>query len=167
MTLSQRARASGLDGLTIIVLFVALALTVMHHADHVLRVDHSGWPFRDSVTPFTFSLLAYPVILFALFGPARLFWLRWGLLLAATGFTLFAHTAVESPQMQFVMWSENRSLDDHGAGLHNIPDVRSPVLGMLAVAISMMLNLAAVAATLAMLRQGLRQGLRRRTPASG
>jgi len=36
--------------------------------DHVLRVDHSGWPFRPGVTPFTFSLIVYPVVLPALFG---------------------------------------------------------------------------------------------------
>ncbi|VXC84113.1 hypothetical protein [Sphingomonas sp. AX6] len=57
-------------------------LGILHHIDHVLRVDHSGWPFRDVVTPFTFSLLAYPILLFALLGPRRWFWARWALLAA-------------------------------------------------------------------------------------
>lgn len=35
----------------------------MHHADHVIRGNHSGWPFQAEVTPFTFSLLIYALIL--------------------------------------------------------------------------------------------------------
>lgn len=42
-------------------------LGVLHHTDHVLRFDHSGWPFRDVVTPFTFSLLVYPFFIWAFF----------------------------------------------------------------------------------------------------
>src|SRR5438045_1454539 len=41
---------------------VLAAIGLLHHTDHVLRYDHSGWPFRPEVTPFTFSLLVYPVI---------------------------------------------------------------------------------------------------------
>jgi hypothetical protein len=80
-----------------ILLVAVLVVTMLHHVDHVLRVDHSGWPFKAEVTPFTFSLLVYPVILFGLFGPQRLFWLRWALLVAATGFALYAHGAIETP----------------------------------------------------------------------
>jgi hypothetical protein len=80
-----------------ILLVAVLVVTVLHHVDHVLRVDHSGWPFKAEVTPFTFSLLVYPVSLFGLFGPPRLFWLRWALLAAATGFALYVHGAIETP----------------------------------------------------------------------
>jgi hypothetical protein len=48
----------------------AYLTAVLHHVDHVLRFDHSGWPFKAEVTPFTFSLLVNRVILFGLFGPA-------------------------------------------------------------------------------------------------
>lgn len=53
-------------------LITVLALT--HHADHVIRGElvsghglddswnHSGWPFRSPVTPFTFSLAVYLVL---------------------------------------------------------------------------------------------------------
>ncbi len=41
---------------------ILAALGLLHHADHVLRYDHNGWPFRPEVTPFTFSLLVYPII---------------------------------------------------------------------------------------------------------
>jgi hypothetical protein len=81
---------------------VLIGLTIgfgfLHHIDHVLRVDHSGWPFRPEVNPFTFSLLAYLILLFALFGPRRLFWLRWVLLLLGVAFTIFAHTVLETPR---------------------------------------------------------------------
>jgi hypothetical protein len=34
-----------------------------HHVDHVVRGNHSGWPFEQEVTPFTFSLLIYALLL--------------------------------------------------------------------------------------------------------
>ncbi len=36
---------------------------ILHHVDHVVRGNHSGWPFQDVVTPFTFSLLIYALLL--------------------------------------------------------------------------------------------------------
>jgi hypothetical protein len=36
---------------------------VLHHMDHVVRGNHSGWPFKEAVTPFTFSLLIYALLL--------------------------------------------------------------------------------------------------------
>jgi hypothetical protein len=36
---------------------------VLHHVDHVVRGNHSGWPFIEEVTPFTFSLLVYALLL--------------------------------------------------------------------------------------------------------
>src|SRR4028118_2042043 len=36
---------------------------IMHHTDHVVRGNHSGWPFQEAVTPFTFSLLIYALLL--------------------------------------------------------------------------------------------------------
>lgn len=48
----------------LLVLAVAAAFfSLLHHADHVLRGSHSGWPFQAEVTPFTFSLLIYALIL--------------------------------------------------------------------------------------------------------
>ncbi len=42
-------------------------LTLGHHVDHVVRGNHSGWPFQDHLSPFTFSLLVYPVVAFGLY----------------------------------------------------------------------------------------------------
>ena len=35
---------------------------IFHHVDHVIRGNHSGWPFEQEVTPFTFSLLIYALL---------------------------------------------------------------------------------------------------------
>src|ERR1700730_18297812 len=64
-------RFGGLSGLSATILIAIMVVGIIHHTDHVLRFDHSGWPFRPDVNPFTFSLLAYPILLFALLGPAR------------------------------------------------------------------------------------------------
>jgi hypothetical protein len=43
----------------------------MHHFDHVVRGNHSGWPFEQVVTPFTFSLLIYALLLPGLYLTAK------------------------------------------------------------------------------------------------
>jgi hypothetical protein len=45
----------------------ATVFSVLHHVDHVVRGNHSGWPFQAGVTPFTFSLLIYALILPAIY----------------------------------------------------------------------------------------------------
>jgi hypothetical protein len=49
----------------------AMVFSVLHHVDHVVRGNHSGWPFQAEVTPFTFSLLIYALILPAIYLTAR------------------------------------------------------------------------------------------------
>jgi len=47
-------------------LVTAAAVTIFgifHHVDHVVRGNHSGWPFQEAVTPFTFSMLIYALLL--------------------------------------------------------------------------------------------------------
>ena len=47
-------------------LVAAASVTIFgffHHVDHVVRGNHSGWPFEEEVTPFTFSLLIYALLL--------------------------------------------------------------------------------------------------------
>lgn len=46
---------------------VAIVLGVVHHADHIIRGNHMGWPLISQVTPFTFSLLLYPIALIDLY----------------------------------------------------------------------------------------------------
>jgi hypothetical protein len=158
---SQEVQASsrfgGLSSLSATIFVAILIVGLIHHTDHVLRFDHSGWPFRPEVNPFTFSLLAYPVLLFTLFGPARLFWLRWLLLLVAAGFTLLAHTVIETPIMQYAMWAHNQSLEPQQPNAHNLLGLQSSALGTMAVIIGMTLNVLLVVAVLSMLRDGFRR----------
>lgn len=151
----RRVAANGLSPITGKLLIATITVGALHHIDHILRVDHSGWPFRQDVTPFTFSLVAYPVLLFALLGAARFLWLRWALLLVGTLFTLFAHTAIESPQMQYAMWAFNRSLEPELAAVRNMCGVTSPVAGIAAISVGMLLNVLLVTSTIAMLKDGL------------
>ena len=109
----ERARATGLDDATCWLLTTAFVLATMHIADHVLRVDHSGWPSRPKETPFTFSFLAFPMLMFVLFDLRRPYWWRWGLLGVASVATVFAHVAVETPHMRFAMCAYDRSSDPH------------------------------------------------------
>lgn len=130
---------------------VALITTVLaglHFADHVIRGDkvarfgldahwnHSGWPFRPDITPFTVSLFAVALILLGgiiLTLRGRLwagYWLAAALLLGAlvTQVHLIPGPNQESFQVIYDTW------------------VGNPVMGMLAVANT----LAILAALLAM-----------------
>jgi hypothetical protein len=49
----------------------ATVFSLLHHVDHVARGNHSGWPFQAEVTPFTFSLLIYALILPGIYLTAR------------------------------------------------------------------------------------------------
>ena len=148
--------ATGLSTFTKRLLYVAIGFGIAHHIDHILRVDHSGWPFIAKVTPFTFSLLAYPILAFVLVGPARLFWIRWAALVAGTGATLAAHIWIETPRMQYAMWAYNRSLEPELWNVRNLCGVESGPLGMAAVVIAMELNVLLVTAAIAMLSDRLR-----------
>ena len=49
----------------------AVFFSLLHHADHVVRGSHSGWPFEAEVTPFTYSLLVYALVLPGIYLTAR------------------------------------------------------------------------------------------------
>ena len=49
----------------------AVVFGLLHHTDHVIRGNHSGWPFQAEVTPFTYSLLIYALILPGVYLTAR------------------------------------------------------------------------------------------------
>ena len=46
--------------------FLAAFMSLGHHADHIIRGNHVGWPLTPHPTPFTYSLGVYPLILLGL-----------------------------------------------------------------------------------------------------
>jgi hypothetical protein len=42
--------------------WLAAAMSLGHHLDHVIRRNAVGWPLTDQVNAFTISLIVYPVI---------------------------------------------------------------------------------------------------------
>ena len=42
--------------------WLALALSLGHHLDHLIRGNAVGWPVADQVNAFTASLVVYPII---------------------------------------------------------------------------------------------------------
>ena len=123
---------------------VAIGLGLLHHADHVGRAGHSSWPFRPEVGPFTFTLLIYPVLVLVLLAGGR-HWLRVVGLGVVALFTLLAHTLIEPPQQIYGTWANNLSTPaplytvdpEH---MHNLLDVQSPLLGVLATILSTVLT---------------------------
>ena len=107
-------------------LLVAASCTTIfafvHHLDHVVRGNHSGWPFEPAVTPFTFSLLIYALLVPGLYLTAK------GRLIA--GYWLF--TAVLG--LTLLIWVHFVPTRDYEAPIRDIYGVYdSPVWGFLAL----------------------------------
>jgi hypothetical protein len=43
--------------------WLAAAMSLGHHLDHLIRHNAVGWPLTDQVNAFTLSLLVYPIII--------------------------------------------------------------------------------------------------------
>ncbi len=119
-------------------LIVAAGVTIfgiLHHVDHVVRGNHSGWPFQEPVTPFTFSLVIYVLLLPGLYLTAK------GRLMA--GYWLF--TAVVG--LALVVWVHFIPSRDYEAPIADIYAVYgSPLAGVFALVV-----LAGLATSLAIL----------------
>jgi hypothetical protein len=120
-------------------------LGVLHHIDHILRFDHSGWPFRDVVTPFSYSILVYPLLGIAVCC-RRSGWSRFAILLLILLLTQSAHIFLETPIQQYWGWAYNASCTTgKAAGLPNLLGLRSPLIGAAAVLLSFALSGALIA----------------------
>jgi hypothetical protein len=111
---------------------------VLHHIDHVVRGNHSGWPFREEVTPFTFSLLVYALLLPGIYMNFR------GRV--AAGWWLFAATVA----LALVAFVHFLSGEEREAPIRDIFAVYdSPVWGLLALVVlyGLVLSLAALFVT--------------------
>ena len=135
-------------------LLLAAAVALVHHVDHVLRVDHSGWPFLPEVTPFTFSLVIYPVFLSAFLLKSRP-WYRVAAAALLFLFSVFAHAFLETPLDQYRTWAYGSDFPGH-VGQHNLLGRDSKFLGVCAVVVTALLSLTLLAALLAFLREARR-----------
>ena len=111
---------------------------VLHHVDHVVRGNHSGWPFREEVTPFTFSLLVYALLLPGIYMNLR------GRV--AAGWWLFTATVA----LALVAFVHFLSGEEREAPIRDIYAVYdSPVWGLLALVVlyGLVLSLAALFVT--------------------
>jgi hypothetical protein len=123
-----------------------VALAFLHHIDHVLRADNSGWPFTSDVTPFTISLLVYPIFVLDFLLLRDRPWVRVGLVAVLFAALQVTHATVEPPAEQYGTWANRISSVPHALGQPNLLDTASPVLGALSVAVSSLLSLAVLAA---------------------
>ena len=135
---------------------IVAVLGVLHHTDHVLRWDHSGWPFKPEVTPFTYSLLVYPLLL-VIFALRSRPWARVVIMAFLFVAIQSAHVFAETPYQQYYTWAAGVSSSAYAAGHPNLLHVASPVLGVLAAAISIALSLALLAALIALIAEAKRQ----------
>ncbi len=117
-------------------LIAATLLGLVHQVDHILRYDHSGWPFRPEVSPFTFSWLLFGLGLLP-FVIRRRPWLRLvpvGLLLALVQ---TAHIVIETPRDQYRVWATGVSTEPDALGHSNLLGITSPLVGYLAAGIAL------------------------------
>lgn len=117
-------------------------LALVHHIDHVLRVDNNGWPFRSEITPFTYSFLVYAVIAAVWFtrGRPRVRLAAAAALMATT----VAHLWLDSPSAQYITWSARPEANWLAAS--------SPALGVAAVLVTFLVPLAAAGTLAALVR---------------
>ncbi len=133
-----------------VLLEITFVLGVLHLVDHVLRADHSGWPFIDEFTPFTFFAVVFPPIaLFAHFDRTRP-WLRFGLVAFLLVGVLFSHAFLETPGDQYGVWAANASTEPYALGRPNLLNAESPVLGVLATVEAALLDLSVLAAVVSL-----------------
>jgi hypothetical protein len=141
-------------------LLAVLVLALLHHTDHVLRADNSGWPFTEDVTPFTISLVIYPIFLLDFLTLRRRPGVRSVLVGVLFVLLLVVHAFIETPADQYGTWANGVSSVPHAAGRPNLLGVESQVLGILSVAVSAALSVAVLIAFVLLVREtrGRRQG---------
>lgn len=106
-------------------------------------MDHSGWPFTEEVTPFTYSLLVYPIVLFVFLFRSRPL-LGAGALTLALVALQSAHVFAETPADQYGVWANNASSEHYALGQPNLLGLESPALGVLAAGVSILLSICVV-----------------------
>jgi hypothetical protein len=123
-----------------LLLLLSIGIAIVHHIDHVLRADHSGWPVTERITPFTFSLSVYLFMLAALAARGKP-WLRFSIMVPVFFFAQFAHMGAETPHDQYNTWASGVSDFADSFGQPNLLGISSPTAGYFSVVISVCLSL--------------------------
>jgi hypothetical protein len=144
-------------------LLAVVALAFAHHVDHVLRADNSGWPFTPDVTPFSISLLVYPIFALDFLLLRGRPWVRVALVAGLFVALQVAHAVYEPPADQYGTWASGVSSVAHARGRPNLLDIASPALGALSVAVSTLLSVAVLVALVLLIGEA-RAPHRARTP---
>jgi hypothetical protein len=134
-------------------LLAVAALAFLHHVDHVIRADNSGWPFTPDVTAFTISLVVYPILLLDFLLLRRRPWVRVGLVAGLFVALQVAHAVYETPADQYGTWANGVSSVPHALGQPNLLEVASPAPGVLSVAVSVLLSVAVLVALVLLIRE--------------
>lgn len=137
-----------------VLLAVIVVLGLLHHIDHILRFNHSGWPFTPEINPFTFSLLVYPVLL-TVFLARSYPWYRVGAVAVVYLFTQLAHIFIETPTDQYHTWAYDVSNAANALGKTNLLGIASPALGVYAVTLSILLSVALILTLIGLIRDAL------------
>jgi hypothetical protein len=130
-----------------------VALAFLHHLDHVLRADNSGWPFTPDITPFSLSLLVYPIFIVDFLLLRDRPWVRVGLVAVLFVALQLTHALVEPPTDQYGTWANGTSAVPYALGQPNLLHTASPILGALSVTVSSLLSLAVLAALVLLTRE--------------
>ncbi len=134
-------------------LLVVLGLAFVHHVDHVLRADNSGWPFTSDVTPFTISLIVYPIFLLDFLTLRKRPGVRAVLVGVLFLLLLVVHAVIETPADQYSTWANGVSSVRHAVGRPNLLGIASPALGIISVTVSVLLSVAVGAAFVLLVRE--------------
>ncbi len=156
--METRAGRGGVERLTAgeRALLVVVGLAFLHHVDHVLRADNSGWPFTPDVTPFTVSLVVYPIFMLDFLTLRNRTWIRVGLVAVLFLALLAVHAVFETAADQFGTWANGVSSVPHARGRPNLLEVASPALGVASVAISIALSAAVLVALILLVGEARR-----------
>jgi hypothetical protein len=124
-----------------------IGLGLVHHADHVLRADHYGFPFKPQVTLFTFTLGFYVIFATVLWARSHPWSRVWAMAFVVVATLL--RTMIEPPQQIWGTWADNVSRPAPlftPDGSKNQLNVESPLLAVLAIVDVLLLQAAMIGA---------------------
>ena len=119
-------------------LFYTFVLSLLHHIDHILRIDHSGFPFLSRISPFTYSLFVYPIFLIIASSRMQTWYRVIGTLILFL-FATISHIFFEPMKDKFHTWAYGSNLKYH-IGEQNMLGYNSKFLGLCSIVLAIILS---------------------------